>query len=303
MDSVQKELHQIADIDPKNVVDGYKARDLAALSDAALYREVCAIVAKPPQRGMTSFTLHAPLEVMARYGLIRLADPSDRELARLQMVVSASVYGAGVNPLGLPAAIKPFPDLTVAAAEFAHVQAGRSRRYGSDCAPDCRAVWHGKPGPSAYPVGAAHAHGCVALAYRTLAPFAARRIRGHRRRIAPAGGRPSHCRRPRWANEELFGHVDRERQAARDNAQPDRTGNPREAVESAQGNPGQPKHSPAGRGGREDGQCRRAVWRFHPSRFEPSPDRRGLSRRAAPSVRTACFKTTSSRPSSAGPTA
>ena len=35
------------------------------------------------------------------------------------MVVSASVCGAGVNPLGSPAALKPFPDLTVASAEFA----------------------------------------------------------------------------------------------------------------------------------------------------------------------------------------
>ncbi len=119
MSSAQKELHQVAGIDPKNVVDAYQARDLAALSDAGLYREVGAIVSRPPERGMTSFTLHAPLEVMARYGLLRLADPADRELARLQMVVSASAYGAGVKPLGPPAAIKPFPDLTVASAEFA----------------------------------------------------------------------------------------------------------------------------------------------------------------------------------------
>ena len=119
MGPAQKDLHQIVGIDPKNVVDGYKARDLAALSDAGLYRAACAIVARPPRQGMTSFTLHAPLEVMARYGLLRLADPAESELARLQMVVSASVYGAGVNPLGPPAATKLFPDLTVASAEFA----------------------------------------------------------------------------------------------------------------------------------------------------------------------------------------
>ena len=115
----QQELHQLVGIDPKNVVDAYKTRELAAVSDATLYREACAIVSKPPQRGLTSFTLHAPLEVMARYGLLRLVDPSDRELARLQIVASASVYGARVNSLAPPAATKRFDDSAVASAEFA----------------------------------------------------------------------------------------------------------------------------------------------------------------------------------------
>jgi hypothetical protein len=115
---VHQPSHELAGIDPKNIVDEYKVRNLAALSDADLYREIGAIVSKPPQRGLTSFTLHAPLEVMARYGLLRLADPSQRELARLQMVASAAVYGARVNPLAAPTRVKPFPDLTAAAAEF-----------------------------------------------------------------------------------------------------------------------------------------------------------------------------------------
>ena len=36
--SVEQEMHELAGIDPKNVVDEYRARDLAALSDTALYR-------------------------------------------------------------------------------------------------------------------------------------------------------------------------------------------------------------------------------------------------------------------------
>jgi len=109
---------QIAGIDPKNIVDEFKARDLGSLSDAALYRKTGEIVSRPPQKGLTSFTLHAPLEVMSRYGLIRLVSQSERELARMQMVTSAAVYGARVNPLASPASIKPFPNLSAAAKEF-----------------------------------------------------------------------------------------------------------------------------------------------------------------------------------------
>jgi hypothetical protein len=65
-------FHSIGGIDPKNVVDEYRDRALAELSDAELFDQVCPIVARPPVRGLTSFTLHAPLEVMARYGLMRL---------------------------------------------------------------------------------------------------------------------------------------------------------------------------------------------------------------------------------------
>ena len=69
-------LHRIGGIDPKNVVDEYKDRALEELSDAELFDQICPIVARPPVRGLTSFTLHAPLEVMARYGLMRLVEPS-----------------------------------------------------------------------------------------------------------------------------------------------------------------------------------------------------------------------------------
>jgi hypothetical protein len=68
-------FHRIGSIDPKNVLDEYKDRALGELSDAELFDQVCPIVARPPVRGLTSFTLHAPLEVMARYGLMRLVDP------------------------------------------------------------------------------------------------------------------------------------------------------------------------------------------------------------------------------------
>ena len=112
-------FHRIDSIDPKNVMDEYKDRALGELTDAAIFDQVCAIVARPPVRGLTSFTLHAPLEVMARYGLMRLVSPIDRELARLQMVASASVYGHQVEAMPAPARVYSFPDANTAAAELA----------------------------------------------------------------------------------------------------------------------------------------------------------------------------------------
>jgi hypothetical protein len=112
-------LHRIGSIDPKNVLDEYKDRALGDLSDAELFDQVCPIVARPPVRAQTSFTLHAPLEVMARYGLMRLVEPSDRELARLQMVASAAAYGHQVDLMPAPSRLYSFPDANAAAGELA----------------------------------------------------------------------------------------------------------------------------------------------------------------------------------------
>jgi hypothetical protein len=112
-------FHRIGGIDPKNVVDEYKDRALGELSDAEIYDQVCSIVARPPVRDTTSFTQHAPLEVMARYGLMRLVEPSDRELARLQMVASAAAYGHQVDLMPTPARVYSFPDANTAAGELA----------------------------------------------------------------------------------------------------------------------------------------------------------------------------------------
>lgn len=106
-------------LDPKNLVEEVKARNLDAVSDGELFREVAAIVSRPAASGMSSFTLHAPLEAMARYGLLRLVSPADRELARLQMIASAATYGSVVTPCPLPPRAKPFPDLNAASAELA----------------------------------------------------------------------------------------------------------------------------------------------------------------------------------------
>jgi hypothetical protein len=111
--------HRISGIDPENVVDEYRDRALGELSDAEIFDQVCPIVARPRVRGLTSFTLHAPLEAMARYGLMRLVDPSDRELARLQMVASAAVYGHQVDLMTAPTRMYSFADANTAVGELA----------------------------------------------------------------------------------------------------------------------------------------------------------------------------------------
>src|ERR1700733_9243205 len=84
-------------LDPKNLVDQVKARNLDALSDGELFRQAAAIVSRTPADDIESFVLHAPLELMARYGLLRLVGPPERELARLQMIASAASYGSIVR--------------------------------------------------------------------------------------------------------------------------------------------------------------------------------------------------------------
>jgi hypothetical protein len=115
--NLQRDLNRVASIDPTNAVNQYRSRGLEQLSDASLYRAVVGIVSKPA-RGVTSFTLHAPLEVMARYGLLRFVQPAERELARLQMVTSGAVYANRVRTLALPASLNPLPDLPTASTEL-----------------------------------------------------------------------------------------------------------------------------------------------------------------------------------------
>lgn len=115
----QSEANQgLLGIDPKEIVDEYERRHLDVLSDGELYRQSAAVVSVPPATGQTSFTLHAPLEIIARYGLLPLVDPRQRSLARLQMATSAAAFGAGVKPTPLPDAVSPFASLSEAQKEF-----------------------------------------------------------------------------------------------------------------------------------------------------------------------------------------
>src|SRR5216684_5246282 len=85
---------------PDRVVESYHARKVEALSETELFRAAAHIVSQP-KRELSSFRLHAPLEIMARYNLLPLVSTPDRDLARMQMVATASHYqagGEGVSP-------------------------------------------------------------------------------------------------------------------------------------------------------------------------------------------------------------
>jgi hypothetical protein len=111
--------HLVSGIEPKNLVDEYERRNLDAVSDANLCQQVAAIVSKPPAKGGGSFILHAPLELLARYGLLPLVDPKERSLARLQMVASAATYETTTTAGPAPKKITPFANPSDAQAEFA----------------------------------------------------------------------------------------------------------------------------------------------------------------------------------------
>lgn len=109
----------ISGIDPKNLADEYSRRELESLSDAELYRQATGIVSRPPVKGGSSFSLHAPLEMMARYGLLPLVQGNDRTLARMQMVASAAQFESQTTAGKTPAQLSPFANPADAKAEFA----------------------------------------------------------------------------------------------------------------------------------------------------------------------------------------
>ena len=107
-------------IDAKDVFETYRRRGLDRLSDRHLARSVAEIISQPG-KGMTSFTLHAPLELLARSGLLPLVQPDDRELARMQMVASAAAYEGGVEMLPAPTRVAAFGSLDEAGRQLAKV--------------------------------------------------------------------------------------------------------------------------------------------------------------------------------------
>jgi hypothetical protein len=85
---------------PDRVVESYHSRKLEALSETEFFRAAAYIVSQP-KLDLSSFRLHAPLEIMARYHLLPLVSAVDRDLARIQIVATASHYhasGEGVSP-------------------------------------------------------------------------------------------------------------------------------------------------------------------------------------------------------------
>lgn len=118
----------VAGIDPKNVVDAYHARELDGITDAELYRQVTQLVATPRRRG-TSFSIHAPLEVMARYGLLPLVVRKQRSTARLQLVATAAMYGNDLEPTTPEKTTRRFASLAAAEKQIARALEKRDESW------------------------------------------------------------------------------------------------------------------------------------------------------------------------------
>ena len=102
----------------------YRALGLDRLSDGELFAQVAAIVARPKQTA-DSFVLHAPLEILARYRLLALVAPDQRELARLRLVSVARRYATTGQPAPTDATLANCADVE---ALLAAIEAGESDR-------------------------------------------------------------------------------------------------------------------------------------------------------------------------------
>jgi hypothetical protein len=72
---------------------------LSALSDVELVAEVARTIARPKIAPADSFVLHAPLELLARAGLLRHLDPDARADARRRIVSLGHEYDAAGEPV------------------------------------------------------------------------------------------------------------------------------------------------------------------------------------------------------------
>jgi hypothetical protein len=84
----------LAAVPVPEVHDAYEAWHVADWSDRRLAGAVAEVVAVPKEAPADSFVLHAPLELLARVGLLRAVRPEARDGARRRLVWLAASYGA-----------------------------------------------------------------------------------------------------------------------------------------------------------------------------------------------------------------
>src|SRR5690242_6173643 len=75
----------------------------ATSSDAQLTDAVAARLTPPKADGVTSFTLHAPLELLARTALLPLVEPGARDDARARLTWLGEAYTAAGDEVDEPA--------------------------------------------------------------------------------------------------------------------------------------------------------------------------------------------------------
>lgn len=86
-----------ADIDSQR----YESAAIASLSDAELVQAVGWAISRPKASGGTSYTLHAPMELLARAALLPLAPPDVRSAGRVRIANIAALYASDdeIDPL------------------------------------------------------------------------------------------------------------------------------------------------------------------------------------------------------------
>ena len=85
----------LTDIEPETAAASYRTLGLDRWTDVELLQAAAAIISKPKLKVRDSFELHAPLELLARYSLLPLVAPEDRDLARIRIVAAAVTYRSG----------------------------------------------------------------------------------------------------------------------------------------------------------------------------------------------------------------
>lgn len=108
----------LTSIEPAAVSDAYDRLGLQALSDEALVSSAAAVIDRPKAAAPDSFVLHAPLELMARAGLLGRVAPEARSSARHRLVWFAATYAAAGDPAPDPPRAA-FADASVAGSSLA----------------------------------------------------------------------------------------------------------------------------------------------------------------------------------------
>ena len=84
----------LATLDPGDADAAHDHLGLAAITDHALVSACAAVIDRPKAAPPDSFVLHAPLELMARAGLLARVAPDARDAARRRLVRFAATYAA-----------------------------------------------------------------------------------------------------------------------------------------------------------------------------------------------------------------
>lgn len=91
MNNTDKNVETIKLLSLEGFANAYLASDLISVSDSEIKDACLQIISIPPKEPM-SFTLHAPLETMARSRILDYVSPEAKEMARMQMCATARLY-------------------------------------------------------------------------------------------------------------------------------------------------------------------------------------------------------------------